>query len=384
MKRYFVMLMVVATVAMGAMGAVVENEYFSITTPDDSWFLTNDDALRPYGARVDISRLDAQGATLELARVDYLEGAFDPQLYLTRQVVEKKDVFCRSAQEFSSIFDYSLAGFVGKCVEFKKRSNNHDYQCEAVTFNAGFGTFMVIMAHRADQPSLIARIVGSLKCKVDTTRLVSAASYAAAAGAVVKRHHLPIGNNEHLSAVAMSADSSTVSLTVTVPYITRENVNVPAFVMTKRDAWLKQAPEALDFNLLLASAARERKNLRYFYADTKGNEIGTLLILPEEYEQVKAMKAAREQEEQARKLAQAQEAERVAQEKAKLAEQEAARQAAARAAEAAAAPVYHEVKRGESITRIAKHYGLSINDLRKINPGINIDKINIGQKIRIK
>ena len=112
-----------------------------------------------------------------------------------------------------------------------------------------------------------------------------------AAQKVVAKHHLPIGNNEHLSGVELSPDTATLTLKVTVPYITKESVNVPAFVMTKRDAWFRQAPEALKFNLLLAAAVRERKMLRYLYVDTKGNEIGTLLIMPEEYDQVESIEA---------------------------------------------------------------------------------------------
>lgn len=381
MKRYYLTIIAMLVVAISSTAATVENEFFSISTPDDSWFLTNDDALRPYGARVDIARIDARGATLELARVDYIEGAFDPTLYLTRQIVGRKDVFCRAASQFSSIYDYSLAGFDGKCVEFKKTSNNHLYQCEAVTFNAGFGTFLVIMAHRADQPSLIARIVSSLTCKMSTTPLVSTASYVTAASQVVKRHHLPIGNNEHLSGVEMSADSSTVSLMVTVPYITKENVNVPAFVMTKRDAWFKQAPDALDFNLLLATATRERKNLRYFYADTKGNEIGTLLIMPEEYDMVNRKTASSESVPAALPEAKATQ-EVVEPTKSSASEAQPIIEAQEKKTQVAE-PRTHTVKAGDNLTKIAKRYGVSITHIRNVNPAIKNDQINIGQQIVI-
>lgn len=287
MRRHFtIFAMLVALVAINATAATIENEYFTLTTPDDSWMLVADDALRPYGARVDMSRSDARGATLELARIDYIEGAFDPALYLTKQVVEKKDVFCRAATDLTSIIDTHFAGFAAQSVQFKKTSNRYTYDCEALAFNAGYGTFFIIMAHRSDQPSVISRIVSSLTCKMDTSPLTTAAQMIEKARVVVKKHHLPIGNNEHLSNVEMSADSSTVTLQVVVPYITKENVNVPAFVMVKRDAWFKQAHEALKFNQLLAAITRERKNLRYFYVDTHGKEIGTLLIMPEEYEQV--------------------------------------------------------------------------------------------------
>lgn len=382
MRRLFTILL--ATVAMTTNAATVENEFFSVSTPDDSWFLMSDDALRPYGARVDVSRNDARGATLELARIDYIEGAFDPLLYLTLQVIEKKDIFCRTATDFSDVYPSTIAGFAAQSVAFKKTSNNYSYDCEAVVFNVGYGTFMVIMAHRNDQPSLIKRIVNSLTCKVDASPLTTTAAMAKAAQLVVSKHHLPIGNNEHLSGATMAPDTSTLTLKITVPYITRESVNVPAFVMAKRDAWFRQAPEALKFNLLLATAARERKSLRYLYIDTKGNEIGTLLIYPEEYSQVEQMEAERIAREEAARQAK-EEAERLAREEALRAAQAEKEAAAARAAqEAASAPIYHEVKSGDSLTKIAKLYGVTVNDIKTANPTIKNDKIQIGQKLRIK
>ena len=207
MKRYIQVLIMAAAVAIApAHAATVENNFFKLTTPDDSWFLTNDDALRPYGARVDIARMDARGATLELARIDYIEGAFDPRLYLTHQVVEKKDVFCRAATNITAIYDSYLAGRECPCVQFNKRSNGYDYQCEAMAYNVGYGTCMVIMAHRAGTPSLVARIIDGITFKVDTATLTTSAQMVAAAQRVVAKHHLPIGNNEHLSGVEMSKD----------------------------------------------------------------------------------------------------------------------------------------------------------------------------------
>ena len=399
MKRYILLLIMTVAMAIGsAHAATVENNFFKITTPDDSWFLTNDDALRPYGARVDIARMDARGATLELARVDYIEGAFDPALYLTHQVVEKKDVFCRAATNITPIYDSYLAGRECPCVQFSKRSNGYDYQCEAMAYNVGYGTFMVIMAHRVGTPSLVARIIDGITYKVDTSKLTTSAQMVNAAQQVVSRHHLPIGNNEHLSGVEMSKDSSTVTLTVTVPYITKENVNVPVFVTTKRDAWFKQAPESLKFNLLLAAITRERRNLRYLYVDTKGKEIGTLLIVPEEYDMVTNEEAIRAQQE-------AQEAAKRAQEEAKRAQEEAMKraqeeEAAKKAAQEAAAkqeqekekaaqeakpsgPVTHVVKSGDTLTKIARIYGVKISDIKQANPSMKNDQIKIGQKLTI-
>lgn len=378
MRRLFVILM--AVVALMSQSATVENEFFSISTPDDSWFLANDDALRPYGARVDVTRLDAKGATLELARIDYIEGAFDPTIYLQKQVIEKKDIFCRAATDFTDLYSSTLAGFEAQSVGFKKSSNNYTYECEALAFNAGYGTFLVIMAHRTGDPSLIGRIVGTMKCKTDVTPLNTTSLMVKAAQAVVAKHHLPIGNNEHLSGVELAPDTATLTLKVTVPYITKENVNVPAFVMTKRDAWFRQAPEALKFNLLLATAARERKQLRYLYVDTKGNEIGTLLIYPEEYEQVEQLEAERIAREEAARQAK-EEAERLAKEEAERATREA--EAARIAAEEASRPIIHEVKRGDSLNKIAKQYGISIQDIKNANPSLKNDKIQLGQKLVI-
>ena len=384
MKRYLSIIVALVAVTTTVGAATVENDFFRISTPDDSWFLTNDDALRPYGARVDIARVDARGATLELARVDYIEGAFDPHLYLTKQVVEKKDVFCRTATGFSDVYESRIAGYDCQSVHFKKSSNGYDYDCEAMTYNAGYGTFLIIMAHRSGSPSLVGRIVETMTYKFDTTPMTTSALLVAAARQVVMKHHLPIGNNEHLSGVDLSADSSTVTLKVTVPYITKESVNVPAFVMTKRDAWFRQAPEALKFNLLLATITRERKNLRYLYVDTKGNEIGTLLIMPDEYEQVERIEAERiEREVQAREAAaRAEQEERARQE---AAEQARIKEEQRKAAEAAAnAPITHVVKSGDSLIKIAKHYGITVNEIKRLNPNIKNDKIHIGQKIVIR
>lgn len=381
MRRFFTIIM--AAVALMGMAATVENEFFTISTPDDSWFLANDDALRPYGARVDVTRLDARGATLELARIDYIEGAFDPTLYLQKQVVGKKDIFCHSATHITDIYASTLAGFAAQGVGFKKVSNNYTYECEAMAFNAGYGTFLVVMAHRAGEPSLIGRIVGSIKCKTDVTPLSTTSLMVNAAQKVVAKHHLPIGNNEHLSGVELAPDTATLTLKVTVPYITKESVNVPAFVMTKRDAWFKQAPEALKFNLLLAAAVRERKMLRYLYVDTKGNEIGTLLIYPEEYEQVDKLEAERIAREEAARQAK-EEAERAAKEAAALAEREAAERAAQEAARLEASkPIIYEVKRGDSLNKIAKQHGVSVQDIKNVNPSIKNDKIQPGQKLTI-
>ena len=207
MKKIITTILFAAIILMSASAATVKNDYFTLTTPDDSWFLTNDDALRPYGARVDVARMDARGATLELARIDYIEGAFDPLLYLTHQVLEKKDVFCRTATNFTDVYDSFLAHRPTQSVQFKKTSNNYTYDCEAAAFNVGYGTVLVIMAHRNGIPSLIGRVLDALIFNVDTTPVTTAAQCVNAASKVVSRHHLPIGpeRTEHV-AIERSGD----------------------------------------------------------------------------------------------------------------------------------------------------------------------------------
>lgn len=45
---------------------------------------------------------------------------------------------------------------------------------------------------------------------------------------------------------------------------------------------------------------------------------------------------------------------------------------------------YYSVRSGDTFGRIAQRYGMSISQLRRLNPGINIDRLSIGQKIRVK
>lgn len=45
---------------------------------------------------------------------------------------------------------------------------------------------------------------------------------------------------------------------------------------------------------------------------------------------------------------------------------------------------YYAVRSGDTFGRIAQRYGMSISQLRRLNPGINIDRLSIGQKIRVK
>jgi len=48
-----------------------------------------------------------------------------------------------------------------------------------------------------------------------------------------------------------------------------------------------------------------------------------------------------------------------------------------------AAMRYHTVKSGETLSHIAAKEGVSLNKIKQLNPGININKLSIGQKIRV-
>lgn len=48
-----------------------------------------------------------------------------------------------------------------------------------------------------------------------------------------------------------------------------------------------------------------------------------------------------------------------------------------------AAMRWHTVKNGETVSHIAIKEGVSVAKIKSLNPGININKIRIGQKIRV-
>jgi LysM repeat protein len=45
---------------------------------------------------------------------------------------------------------------------------------------------------------------------------------------------------------------------------------------------------------------------------------------------------------------------------------------------------YYNVRSGDTFGKIAQRHNLTMDQLKKINPGINISRLTIGQKIRIK
>ena len=47
-------------------------------------------------------------------------------------------------------------------------------------------------------------------------------------------------------------------------------------------------------------------------------------------------------------------------------------------------PVYHKVKKGENLSKIAKRYGTTVSKIQKLNNNINGSRIQIGQRIRVK
>jgi LysM repeat protein len=46
--------------------------------------------------------------------------------------------------------------------------------------------------------------------------------------------------------------------------------------------------------------------------------------------------------------------------------------------------VYHVIKKGDTYWALAKKYGTTVTNLRKLNPGVDERKLQIGSKIRVK
>lgn len=283
MRRIVTMTMMVA-VALIALATTIENRYFALTTPDDSWAVSDDEgAWSRMGARAMISRSDARRVALDVARIDYLEMPFTPQSYLQSQVVERKDIFCKSADSIGAIVDTIMLGRPAKTVQFTKHTNGHTYLCSATAMTVGFGTLCIIQGRQQGQPNVIGRVVGALEMRCDTTTLHGTRQLVKAAQRVLKRHPLVSTGIDEMKAVSMP-DTATLEFTVVAPYLTRDAVEVPLFVQAKRAEWFKARTQGTLTDLLLATAMDERKQLRYVYVDDKGREIGTLLILPEEYQ----------------------------------------------------------------------------------------------------
>ena len=283
MKKILMMMwMSVAALASQAI-STIDNDYYTLTAPDDSWIVQTDGTvLQSVGGRAMLHRNDARRHIMELARIDYLDGAFDPAEYLHEQVIEQRDVFCKNAIGFSEVQDTWFCGFNAKQVLFSKSSGGTTYQCAALVFNAGFTTFFIIKGHRSDMPDVVGTVLNSMTFHCDTTQLVTTADYVKAVSATLLRHRLPIGNNEMLTEVSQP-DANTVELEILLPYVNHESVDVPMFVQTMRERWMKALPKQVKLNKFMATLVAEQKNLRYTYVDNNDYDIGTLLITPVEY-----------------------------------------------------------------------------------------------------
>ena len=52
--------------------------------------------------------------------------------------------------------------------------------------------------------------------------------------------------------------------------------------------------------------------------------------------------------------------------------------------EAKPGEVWHTVEDGDLVGRIAEKYGTSTRSIKELNPDLNVDRISIGQRIRVK
>jgi membrane-bound lytic murein transglycosylase D len=95
-----------------------------------------------------------------------------------------------------------------------------------------------------------------------------------------------------------------------------------------------------------------------------------------EAEQLKA-----EQEKAAKEQAEAEKAAKLKAQQEKAAKDKAAKDKAKKKAEQ---PVYHKVKKGENLYKIAKRYNTTVQKIESLNPGMKASKINFGQSIRVK
>ncbi len=95
-----------------------------------------------------------------------------------------------------------------------------------------------------------------------------------------------------------------------------------------------------------------------------------------EAEQLKA-----EQEKAAKEQAEAEKAAKLKAQQEKAAKDKAAKERAKKKAEQ---PVYHKVKKGENLYKIAKRYNTTVQKIESLNPGMKASKINFGQSIRVK
>lgn len=286
MTRTLLLAITLVLTAIGGRAAVLDNDYFSLSSPDDSWYLNDDNgALHSIGARAQIYRNDAQHKTLELGRIDCIDAAFEPAQYLHQQLVEQNDLLAKGATGFSAVTDTVFLGLPAKQLTFTKTQGERQYRFLAIAFNAGFHTFSIVQGHRSDVPNVVGWIIGNtLRLKCNTQQLTTVAQYVASADSALSRHRLPVYRNEYLERVGWSADSTTIDMEVMIPYVEADKVDVPTFVQGMHDHWLHTFAAQVRLNLLYAAIVREQRAIRYTYTDSRGNEIGTLLITPPEYQ----------------------------------------------------------------------------------------------------
>ncbi len=278
-------LLLLAAIFGMSRAATIDNDYFAITTPDDSWWVNNDaGALREVGARALLYRNDANHHILELARVDCLEGAFNPQEYLKQQIVERNDPFAHSATHFSAIADTTFVNHPAKRVHFDKQQGQSTYHCTAMSFNVGFSTYLVIQAHRHGNANVVGWVLSTgMKIKSNALPIALVSHYVEATQKVLKKHRLPIYKNEYLDNIKLSGDSTTVEMEIVIPYTHAKTINVPAFVQVMRQHWSETFERQVAINSLYRAIVTEQKAIKYTYIDNDGLDIGVLLITPPEY-----------------------------------------------------------------------------------------------------
>ncbi len=286
-KRSFLLIMLVMLCCwQAAVAGSISNDYFTLTTPDDSWWLNDDGgALSGVGARAMVYRNDSHQHILELARIDVIDGAFSPQLYLEQQLVRGADPFAHGATGWSEVADTTFAGLPAKRVLFAKEQHGQRYNCLAISCNAGYTTMLVIQAYRSTEANVVGWVVSQLQLKTPATQLTTAAQLVGGAQAMLKkRGRLNTSGNEWLTSIAWSPDSSTVEMSIAIPYTHARDIKAPAFIQVMRERWTRTFPQQARLNTTFAAIVAEQRAIRYTYQDNDGNTIGSLLITPPEYQ----------------------------------------------------------------------------------------------------
>lgn len=257
-------------------------KYFAIDTPDDSWEVTEDHALGEMGARMMVARNDGTKGLTHLARIDYVDRPFTPESYLTSQVVNRRDNFAHSATGISAVSDTTFAGYTAKYVKFNKEAYGSTYAFTAIAFNAGFGTYFIIQGQQSDAASIIGRVTASIKPVASLQPTTLAQLVEASKASLSRRPAVWDDGGEKLKSVSLPAEGNIVQLYIDVPFITVDAIVVPTFIQTKRKQWINHRKEVALRCGIVDMAVKEGRGIVYVYRDSKGEEIGTMLILPEE------------------------------------------------------------------------------------------------------